>query len=447
MCCTVKQKIALLLALFLLLALVPPVSAADPEIPTLVSEDHNAYLSGTGEGCFSPLTKLTRGQAAMLLYNCMSFKPDSTASFNDVPAGSWYAPGANALGTLGVISATGNFRADAAISRGELLSWIMFFFPERTDADLFSDVPASHRYADAIRSARAYGFVSGDEAGQFHPDDSITRAETVSIFNNMLGRTPDKASIDQNRPVFFLDVPTNAWYYYHVVEAAVSHAYSKSGTAETWTSFTAPESVLPANFTTTGFRLYKGYSYYYDAAKGDILRNTTLQSTWTFDASGKYTSGDAELDSALHKIISAQCSDTADPATNLRTIFGYCRDNYSYRKRDVPTKAQFTKAFVTDAAKQMISTGKGNCYSFSSLFYHLSRWLGYDTTLVAGVVLYPDDEHCWTVIPDNGADYIYDTQLEWRYVHDWGYAGYTWTFYHLQDTANTFHYVESHRLH
>ena len=50
------------------------------------------------------------------------------------------------------------------------------------------------------------------------------------------------------------------------------------------------------------------------------------------------------------------------------------------------------------------------------------------------------------MIPDNDQDYIYDTQLEWRYVHDWGYVGFTWVFYHLQDTQDNFHYIESHRL-
>ncbi len=447
MCCTVKKEIALLLAITLLLALVPPVSGAAPEIPTLVSEDHKAYLNGVGNGLFEPMKVLTRAEAAMLIYNCLSFVPANTASFSDVPAGSWYAPGANALGSLGVIPTDTPFRGEETIAKGELISYIMFFFPQREDAELFPDVSETSKYASAIRSARAYGFVSGDNEGKLHPGGTITRAEAAALFNLVLGRTADKESIQANRPVFFLDVPANSWYYYHVVEAAVSHTYAKHDGVETWTSFTAPDSVLPAGFTTTGFHLYSGNAYYYDAAQGDILRSTTLQNTWAFDKDGKYTTGDAELDSALRKIILSQCQDSADPAANLKTLFGYCRDTYSYRKRDVPTAAEFTHAFVNASAKQMISSGKGNCYSFSALFYHLSRWLGYDTTLVAGTVLYPDDEHCWTVIPEGGKEYIYDTQLEWRYVHDWGYAGYNWKFYHLQDTSNTFHYTESTRLH
>ncbi len=435
-----KQRISLLLALSLLLSLLAPMAiAATPEIPTLVSEDHNAYLSGTGNGCFSPLMELTRGQAAMLIYNCLSFVPANTASFEDVPAGSWYAPGANALGTLGIVPGTGSFQADVKISRGEFISWVLFFFPERTDAELFPDVSAYNKYASAIRSARAYGFVSGDNEGKFHPGGTITRAEAAAVFNNVLGRTPDEAAIDKNRPVFFLDVPANAWYYYHVAEAAVSHEYTKSGAIETWTSFTSPTSVLPADFTTTGFHLYNGYSYYYDAAKGDILRSTTLQNTWTFDAQGRQTTGDTEVDAGLAKIFRDVCTDSMTQAEKRKAVFAYCRDSFKYGKSDVAdANNPYSMAFVRNAAKKMLSNGRGNCYNFASVFYYLALWLGYDATVYSGTLL--GDAHSWVEINEGGTSYIYDTQMAWRWYHDRNRADYIWYFYQFIDSGDRWQY-------
>ena len=406
-----KHCISLLLALSLSLGLLAPLSlAAAPEMPTLVSEDHDAYLSGVGNGLFEPMKVLTRAEAAMLIYNCLSFVPANTASLPDVPAGSWYAPGANALASLGIIAPDKPFQGDQAIAKGELIYYIMFFFPEREDAALFPDVSETSRYAPAIRSARAYGFVSGDNEGKLHPGGTITRAETAALFNLVLGRSPDAASVQQNRPVFFLDVPANAWYYYHVVEASVSHTYAKSGTAETWTGFTSPASVFPADFTTTGFHLYNGYSYYYDASKGDILRNTTLNGTWTFNAQGRQTTGDAEVDAGLAKILSAVCTDTMSQADKLKAVFAYCRDSFKYGKSDVAdANTPYSKAFVLNAAKKMLSKNRGNCYNFASVFYYLARWLGYAPVVYSGTLL--GDAHSWVEISEGGVSYIYDTQM------------------------------------
>lgn len=435
-----RQHISLLLALSLLLGQMAPLAAAAaPEMPTLVSEDHRAYLSGTGDGNFAPMKILTRAEAAMLIYNCLSFKPSLTASLPDVPAGVWYHDAACTLASLGIIASGKPFQGEQPIAKGELIYYIMFFFPERTDAQLFPDVSESSKYAPAIRSARAYGFVSGDNEGKLHPGGTITRAETAALFNLVLGRNPDTASIRKNRPVFFLDVPANAWYYYHVVEASVSHTYSKSGAAETWTSFTAPASVLPADFTTPGFHLYNGYSYYYDASQGDILRNTTLYGTWTFDAQGKQTTGDAELDAGLAQILRTVCTDTMTQADKLKAVFAYCRDSFKYGKSDVASASNpYSKAFVLNAAKKMLSKNRGNCYNFASVFYYLARWLGYDPVVYSGTLL--GDAHSWVEISEGEVSYIYDTQMAWRWYHDRNREDYMWYFWKFIDSGDRWKY-------
>ena len=45
-------------------------------------------------------------------------------------------------------------------------------------------------------------------------------------------------------------------------------------------------------------------------------------------------------------------------------------------------------------------------------------------------------DHAWVEIDG----YIYDTQLEWRYVRTWGRTQYLWHFYHLVDSKNEIKY-------
>ena len=399
---------------------------------TLVSDDHSAYIKGVGSGCFSPSSHITRGEIAVILYRLLSDTVPVTVKYTDVPANSWYTDAAEQLGSLGVIRPNeSTFNGGDAISRGEFVSYIACFFPMRTDAEQFPDVRPGHPYAPAILSARAWGWVVG-AGGSFNPDSTISRSEAVAIINRALGRTGDRAEIAENRPALFLDVPVTEWYYYDVMEATVPHAFTVSEDgAENWTSFTQVGVGLPADFRTEGFHLYNGWSYYYSEDTGDIVRNSTV-SGFPFDANGHFTTGDAGVDGQLRELVLSQTNPGMTRDEMLRVFFAYCRDTYRYLKwRNYNTG---DTSFTLDAARQMLSTGRGNCYCYASVFWYLARWLGYDAKIFSGGVL--GGPHGWVEIDG----YIYDTQLEWRYVHDWGYSGYLWTFYRLLDTNDTFRY-------
>ena len=150
------------------------------------------------------------------------------------------------------------------------------------------------------------------------------------------------------------------------------------------------------------------------------------------DAGGRFTTGDAWIDEQLREIVLSQTSSGMTREEMLRALFAYCRDTYQYLKWNSYDTGD--TSFTLDAARQMLSTGRGNCYCYASVFYYLSRWLGYDARIFSGDVL--GTPHSWVEIDG----YIYDTQLEWRYVHDWGYSGYLWNFYHLKDSQDTFGY-------
>ena len=150
------------------------------------------------------------------------------------------------------------------------------------------------------------------------------------------------------------------------------------------------------------------------------------------DAGSDYTTGDTWVDGELRKIVRSQTNSNMTKEEMLKALFAYCRDTYQYLKWN--TYDAGDTGFTLDAARQMLSAGKGNCYCFASVFLYLARWIGYDAEIFSGTVL--GDPHSWVEIDG----YIYDTQLEWRYVHDWGYSGYMWEFYRLKDPNDTYRY-------
>lgn len=433
-----KRIIMIGLVLSMVMALALTATAADPEMKTaagvtLNTTDHIAYIQGDGAGCFNPNAYMTRAEIAAILYRLLSEKVPVTVSYTDVPANSWYADAALQLGSLGVLrSGETTFLPDEAISRGELAGCIAAFFPLRTDAEQFPDVWIGHKYEAAILSGRAYGWLMGQDDGWFHPQAAIRRCEAVAIINRALGRTGDKPGTAVKQPAFFLDVPMTEWYYYDVMEATVSHAYtSYVAGVETWTSFEEPNTGLPADFRTEGFHLYQGWCYYYSADTKDVLRSCT-DSGFTFDASGRFTTGDTWVDQQLREIILSQTNSSMTRDEMLRALFAYCRDNYKYRKWNIYQSGD--TSFIPAAARQMLSAGRGNCYCYASVFWYLARWLGYDAKIYSGSVL--GTPHSWVEIDG----YIYDTQLEWRYVHDYGRSQYRWTFYHLLDSKDAYRY-------
>ena len=421
----------------------PPPDHAAPEVRplkaepaagvTLNTKDHVVYVTGNGSGYFNPGDHMTRAQIAVVLYRLLSEKAPVTVSYPDVPENSWYTDAALQLGSLGVLRAgERTFRGDEYITRGEFAHCIAAFFPMRTDAKQFSDVPSTYRYADDILSCRAYGWLTGYSDGTFRAEQPIQRCEAVAFINRALGRTGDRECIEKNRPALFLDVPVNAWYYYDVMEVAVPHSFTAGGDGtEKWTAYEEAGTSLPKDFRTQGFHLYQGWCYYYSTATKDIFRSRTV-SGFTYDADGHFTTGDTWVDQQLREIILSRTDPDMTRDQMLRALFAYCRDNYKYLRWNIYSAGD--TSFMLDAARHMLSTGRGNCYCYASVFWYLARWLGYDAEIFSGAVL--GGPHSWVEIDG----YIYDTQLEWRYVHDWGRSQYLWTFYHLQDSRDTYRY-------
>lgn len=202
----------------------------------LPADDGEAYINGLGDDSFAPGEFLTRAQAANILYKLLdvSERGDQPCTFTDVKPGSWYYEAVTALASHGIITGYADpdgqsysFLPNASISRAEFVTLLSRLFPDRSSTAggvHFNDVSTGSWYYAAVRTASVNGWINGYEADggtySFRPNDSITRAEAVTVMNRVLGRslTEDQA---EAMTMPFADVKENHWAYSQILAAAV----------------------------------------------------------------------------------------------------------------------------------------------------------------------------------------------------------------------------------
>jgi len=206
----------------------------------LVTDDHIRYMVGDNNGYFNPDKNMTRAEAAQMFYNLLINKDvDSTESFADVTDGAWYKKAVETLATLGIVTGyDGDYNANKYITRAEFTAMAMRFATIAGGNASFSDVNDTDWAYQYIMSAAGYGWIGGYSDGTYKPQALITRAEVVTIVNNMLGRSADKEYINNNlsQLKIFPDVTKSSyWAYYGIVEATNAHNFDASTGEEVWT--------------------------------------------------------------------------------------------------------------------------------------------------------------------------------------------------------------------
>ena len=81
-------------------------------------------------------------------------------------------------------------------------------------------------------------WINGYPDGTFLPDNDITRAEAVTLVNNVLRRAPDADHMLDSMISGRTTWDTSAWYYEAMQEATNSHDYDmfEGAEYETWTA-------------------------------------------------------------------------------------------------------------------------------------------------------------------------------------------------------------------
>lgn len=182
---------------------------------------HSAYISGYADGTFRPDAGITRAEATQLLYNQLNSKSGYSKAFTDVEADAWYYDAVSLLAGKGAISGytDGTFLPNNSITRAEFVTLVVRYAGLSTQGtEDFADVNG-HWANTYIGAAVNAGYVGGYSDGTFQPDTAITRAEAVTILNRMLGRTIVESELN-TLTMPFSDVSTSHWAYYNILEAA-----------------------------------------------------------------------------------------------------------------------------------------------------------------------------------------------------------------------------------
>ena len=110
----------------------------------------------------------------------------------------------------------GTFKADRNITRGELAVILSKYgsFDGDGICTEFSDVTNDYFATGYIKALYDENIVSGYEDGTFKPDNSVTRAEAVTMMNKVLGNP-----IAENAENPFGDVSPNHWAYNQIMTA------------------------------------------------------------------------------------------------------------------------------------------------------------------------------------------------------------------------------------
>ena len=212
----------------------------------LNTEEHYAYIVGYEDGTIRPQNQITRQEVATIFFRLLT---DDTRNmykstgnpFSDVSEGMWSNMAISTMTKAMILNGyeDGTFRPTNNITRAEFAT-IAAKFDSHTYAgpDKFSDI-AGHWANEYINRAAEMGWINGYEDGTFRPDAYITRAEAMTLVNNVLNRHVKPEGMTSDVRIWPDNSDPAIWYYSAIEEATNSHNYNERQADEkyeTWTS-------------------------------------------------------------------------------------------------------------------------------------------------------------------------------------------------------------------
>jgi len=147
-------------------------------------------VRGDTSGNFRPDDPLTRAEMAVILQRVMRYQTSSDELFTDLRE-DWYKDSIQKLRAAGVMRGDENNRANpnSPITREEAVVLIARAFNMQPSLSTppFPDTESVSSWAlGYVASMADSGFVRGGDEGNFFPKKSMTRAEAVTILNNIV---------------------------------------------------------------------------------------------------------------------------------------------------------------------------------------------------------------------------------------------------------------------
>ncbi|KAF5045832.1 S-layer homology domain protein [anaerobic digester metagenome] len=220
----------------------------DPLVPLADLEklDHFAYVIGYPEGDVRPLNNITREEVAMIFYRLLTDESrnnllSDSNPFTDLENHGWSNRAISTLFNAGIIKGypDGTFKPSDPISRAEFATIAAKFDKlELGSTSKFTDI-FGHWAEKYITSSEIKGWIKGYPDLTFKPEQDITRAEAMTLINNVLERLVPEENIHPDA-MFWPDSTSDKWYFEAVMEATNSHdyIYEEDGD-ELWTGMKA----------------------------------------------------------------------------------------------------------------------------------------------------------------------------------------------------------------
>ncbi len=184
------------------------------------------YIKGYPDHTFRPEQPITREEVISLLYRLVvnedkEYTNGTVSMFKDLDANSLSSQAIMYFYQNDLISGykDGTFKPNNSITRAEFITIIAHFIPEDIlDTDItFSDTK-NHWASLSIQKATNIGWIKGYEDNTFKPDQLLTRAEVITIINRILNKENDDSDfLSENS---YLDVPKNHWAYEEIMKAS-----------------------------------------------------------------------------------------------------------------------------------------------------------------------------------------------------------------------------------
>jgi len=205
------------------------------DIPGVFSPDHFAYIIGYTDGLVHPEANITRAEVATIFFRLLSDEVREANltdenDFLDVDSSMWFNNAVSTMAAMGIVTGDedGNFRPDDYITRAEFAAIAARFDPYgSTESVSLSDI--DEHWAEALICIAANnGWIKGYDDSTFRPNEYITRAESVTLINRVLHRIVEShEDLLDDMIVWEDNMDITKWYYLAVQEATNSHYYDR----------------------------------------------------------------------------------------------------------------------------------------------------------------------------------------------------------------------------
>ncbi len=203
-----------------------------PLIPVQYNGANKSYILGYEGNTFRPNANMTRAEActifARLLLGTQTIPDGYTTRFTDVKKGDWFYNAVAFLDETGYFFRNKNttYKPNEPITRAEFVELANFTSSlTGNKGATFTDVPQDHFYYDSIVAAAKSGLVNGYEDNTFRPDNTITRAEVVTVINRLLGLKTSERTVDTTKlENEFVDIGTH-WAKLNILMASNSNVH------------------------------------------------------------------------------------------------------------------------------------------------------------------------------------------------------------------------------